>query len=51
MTKPETRTRRSGSIRCAIYTRYTRKSSEEGLEQEFNSPQAQREGRPERAVG
>src|SRR5437763_12382700 len=26
--------------RCAIYTR---KSSEEGLEQEFNSPEAQRE--------
>src|ERR1700675_450770 len=34
------RTRRSGKIRCAIYTR---KSSEEGLEQEFNSLQAQRE--------
>jgi DNA invertase Pin-like site-specific DNA recombinase len=34
------RTRRSGAIRCAIYTR---KSSEEGLEQEFNSLQAQRE--------
>src|ERR1700731_1512336 len=34
------RTRRSGTIRCAIYTR---KSSEEGLEQEFNSLQAQRE--------
>jgi site-specific DNA recombinase len=33
-------TRRSGSIRCAVYTR---KSSEEGLEQEFNSLQAQRE--------
>src|ERR1700748_1790935 len=33
-------TRRSGRIRCAIYTR---KSSEEGLEQEFNSLQAQRE--------
>jgi site-specific DNA recombinase len=32
--------RRSGTIRCAIYTR---KSSEEGLEQEFNSLQAQRE--------
>jgi site-specific DNA recombinase len=32
--------RRSGAIRCAIYTR---KSSEEGLEQEFNSLQAQRE--------
>src|ERR1700680_1812571 len=34
------RTRRSGTIRCAIYTR---KSSEEGLEQGFNSLQAQRE--------
>src|SRR5882724_1936923 len=34
------RTRRSGTIRCAIYTR---KSSEEGLDQEFNSLQAQRE--------
>jgi len=34
------RTRRSGTVRCAIYTR---KSSEEGLEQEFNSLQAQRE--------
>ena len=34
------RTRRSGTIRCAIYTR---KSSEEGLEQEFNSLDAQRE--------
>ena len=32
--------RRSGPIRCAVYTR---KSSEEGLEQEFNSLQAQRE--------
>src|SRR5258707_13886212 len=32
--------RRSGTTRCAIYTR---KSSEEGLEQEFNSLQAQRE--------
>jgi site-specific DNA recombinase len=32
--------RRSGTVRCAIYTR---KSSEEGLEQEFNSLQAQRE--------
>ena len=29
-----------GTVRCAIYTR---KSSEEGLEQEFNSLQAQRE--------
>src|SRR5215468_1551887 len=31
---------RSARVRCAIYTR---KSSEEGLEQEFNSLQAQRE--------
>lgn len=31
---------RSGSIHCAIYTR---KSSEEGLEQDFNSLQAQRD--------
>ena len=30
----------SERVRCAIYTR---KSSEEGLEQEFNSLQAQRE--------
>jgi site-specific DNA recombinase len=34
------RTLRNGTVRCAIYTR---KSSEEGLEQEFNSLQAQRE--------
>jgi DNA invertase Pin-like site-specific DNA recombinase len=40
MKKPGTTTRRSGTVRCAIYTR---KSSEEGLEQEFNSLQAQRE--------
>src|SRR6266436_680236 len=40
MKKPATATRRNGSVRCAIYTR---KSSEEGLEQEFNSLQAQRE--------
>jgi site-specific DNA recombinase len=33
-------TRRNGTVHCAIYTR---KSSEEGLEQEFNSLQAQRE--------
>jgi site-specific DNA recombinase len=39
MKKPESRTRRNGTVRCAIYTR---KSSEEGLEQEFNSLQAQR---------
>ena len=31
------------TIRCAIYTR---KSSEEGLEQSFNSLDAQREGEP-----
>src|SRR4029079_16450565 len=35
MTKPITR-----KLRCAVYTR---KSSEEGLEQEFNSLHAQRE--------
>jgi site-specific DNA recombinase len=40
MKKPESRTQRNGTVRCAIYTR---KSSEEGLEQEFNSLQAQRE--------
>src|SRR5437773_8549069 len=40
MKKSATATRRSGTVRCAIYTR---KSSEEGLEQEFNSLQAQRE--------
>src|ERR1700738_2005466 len=40
MKKPPTTTRRNRSVRCAIYTR---KSSEEGLEQEFNSLQAQRE--------
>jgi DNA invertase Pin-like site-specific DNA recombinase len=40
MKKPGTTTRRNGIVRCAIYTR---KSSEEGLEQEFNSLQAQRE--------
>jgi site-specific DNA recombinase len=39
LTKPAA-TRRGGIVRCAIYTR---KSSEEGLEQEFNSLQAQRE--------
>ena len=33
-------TRRSTKVRCAIYTR---KSSEDGLEQEFNLLQAQRE--------
>src|SRR5262250_327100 len=41
MTRPATNsTRRKGTVRCAIYTR---KSSEEGLEQEFNSLHAQRE--------
>jgi site-specific DNA recombinase len=41
MSRPAARgRRRSGTIRCAVYTR---KSSEEGLEQEFNSLQAQRE--------
>src|SRR5436309_6672419 len=40
MKKPAAATRRNGTIRCAIYTR---KSSEEGLEQQFNSLQAQRE--------
>ena len=39
MKKPATAIRRNGTVRCAIYTR---KSSEEGLEQEFNSLQAQR---------
>lgn len=40
---PADRTRGTGTappVRCAIYTR---KSSEEGLEQEFNSLDAQRE--------
>src|ERR1700676_5488319 len=40
MKKPPATTRRNGTVRCAIYTR---KSSEEGLEQQFNSLQAQRE--------
>ena len=40
MKKPATAIRRNGTVRCAIYTR---KSSEEGLEQEFNSLRAQRE--------
>src|SRR3982074_2591198 len=40
MKKPPITTRRNGTVRCA---NYTRKSSEEGLEQEFNSLQAQRE--------
>ena len=40
MKKSGTATRRTGTVRCAIYTR---KSSEEGLQQEFNSLQAQRD--------
>ena len=41
MTAPATNsTRRKGTVRCAIYTR---KFSEEVLDQEFNSLQAQRE--------
>src|SRR5262249_60335798 len=40
MTRSLGSTRRHARVRCAIYTR---KSSEEGLEQEFNSLQAQRE--------
>src|SRR6202049_3622519 len=40
MKKPPATTRRNGTVRCAIYNR---KSAEEGLEQEFNSLQAQRE--------
>src|SRR5438874_5992718 len=40
MKKPGTTTRRNGTVGCAIYTR---KSSEEGLDHEFNSLQAQRE--------
>src|SRR5207245_10102125 len=40
MKKPATATPRNGSVRCAIYTR---KSSEEGLEQEYRTLQAQRE--------
>ena len=42
MHKPMTSGRANGAgpVRCAIYTR---KSSEEGLEQEFNSLDAQRE--------
>jgi site-specific DNA recombinase len=41
MTRPTSLgTKRNARVRCAIYTR---KSSEEGLEQEFNSLQAQRE--------
>ena len=41
MTRSDPRSlRQTARVRCAIYTR---KSSEEGLEQEFNSLQAQRE--------
>src|SRR5215510_4374566 len=40
MTRSVGSTRRQARARCAIYTR---KSSEEGLDQEFNSLQAQRE--------
>jgi DNA invertase Pin-like site-specific DNA recombinase len=40
MTRSAGRGVRHARVRCAIYTR---KSSEEGLEQEFNSLQAQRE--------
>src|SRR5260370_28138766 len=40
MKTPRTAVRQNRSGRCAIYPR---KSSEEGLEQEFNSLQAQRE--------
>jgi len=40
MTRSLGSTRRHARVRCAIYTR---KSSEEGLDQEFNSLQAQRE--------
>jgi hypothetical protein len=40
MKKPGGAVQRNATIRCAIYPR---KSSEEGLEQEFNSLPAQRE--------
>ena len=40
MTRSLGSTRRHARVRCAIYTR---KSSDEGLNQEFNSLQAQRE--------
>ena len=40
MTRSLSSTRRHARVRCAIYTR---KSSEDGLDQEFNSLQAQRE--------
>ena len=40
MTKPHEKSKVVRKLRCAVYTR---KSSEEGLEQEFNSLHAQRE--------
>jgi DNA invertase Pin-like site-specific DNA recombinase len=40
MTKPLEKSKVVRKLRCAVYTR---KSSEEGLEQEFNSLDAQRE--------
>jgi site-specific DNA recombinase len=40
MNRPATPPRTLSIVRCAIYTR---KSTEEGLEQEFNSLDAQRE--------
>ena len=40
MTKPPEKSKVVRKLRCAVYTR---KSSEEGLEQEFNSLHAQRE--------
>ena len=40
MNKPRTQKPAAPQVRCAIYTR---KSTEEGLEQEFNSLDAQRE--------
>ncbi|MFN3314593.1 MAG: recombinase family protein, partial [Hyphomonas sp.] len=40
MTKPPEKSKVVRKVRCAVYTR---KSSEEGLEQEFNSLHAQRE--------
>ncbi len=46
MTKPPEKSKVVRKLRCAVYTR---KSSEEGLEQEFNSLDAQREG-PARAL-
>ncbi len=40
MKKPPTSTKTIRKLRCAVYTR---KSSEEGLDMEFNSLDAQRE--------